>query len=107
MSKWGEYFGEVRTQWLTHEGADREMELLEGFQFRDEHGKIWPAEKGHRIDGASIPQIFWSDFPGPPFVGEYRRAAALHDSLYIVKYENDRKSVDRVLYKSMRADNTA
>ncbi|WP_201766404.1 DUF1353 domain-containing protein [Litchfieldella anticariensis] len=106
MSRWGIFIGDVVTKWVINEGFDREMELVEPFKFQDDNGKIWPAQRHHRINGASIPQIFWSIIPGSPFVGEYRRAAALHDSLYIARFEKDRAGIDRAFYKAMRADNT-
>lgn len=106
MSDWGAFLGEVTTRWTTHAGPDRDMALLADFEFRDDDGKLWPAVAGHVIDGASIPQIFWSTFPGSPFIGEYRRAAALHDSLYIARFEENRAGADRAFYKAMRADGT-
>lgn len=106
MTKWGEFIGEVRTVWVSHDGPDLNMELIDDFVFQDDNGQKWVAKKGHIINGASIPRILWSIYPGSPYVGEYRRAAAIHDSLYIEQFGGDRKAVDKAFYKAMRTDNT-
>ena len=54
------------------------MEMLELFWFDDGHGKTWQAEKGAKINGASIPRPLWSRL-GSPYIGEYRRASIVHD----------------------------
>ncbi len=98
---------EVIVRWVVHAGPDREMRLEKGLTYTDSAGKKWPAEPGDLIDGASIPRFLWSTFPGSPFIGDYRRAAALHDSNYIHRYGGDRKAVDRVFYEAMRFDGTS
>ena len=56
----------------------RRMTLVQDFAYIDAAGKRWPAPKGSVIDGASIPQAFWSVLGGP-FEGEYRNASVVHD----------------------------
>ena len=72
------FVGTVSVTWLSHDGADRDMQLNSDFTFVDDAGLAWTAEKGAKINGASIPRIFWSSF-GDPFIGDYRRASVVHD----------------------------
>ncbi len=73
-----QFIGTVSVSWLTQPGADRDMLLNESFGFEDAAGLVWTAERNAIVNGASIPQIFWSTF-GSPFIGDYRRASVLHD----------------------------
>lgn len=71
----GQFIGRVVAEWL----ADgRTMRLLENFSFIDPHGIRWDAPAGSVVDGASIPQLFWSTIGGP-FEGKYRNASVIHD----------------------------
>ena len=72
---WGYFVGTVKTEW--HDDG-RTMTLLDDFGYVDGAGYNWKAEKGHKIDGASIPPVFWS-FIGGPFEGKYRNASVVHD----------------------------
>lgn len=72
------FIGTVSVSWLTQPGADRDVKLNQNFGFEDSAGLVWTAKKNAIVDGASIPQIFWSTF-GSPFIGDYRRASVLHD----------------------------
>jgi hypothetical protein len=78
------FHGEVVVQWLTHDGSDRKMQLTQPFAFEDPAGLRWDVPVGTVVDGASIPQVFWTTF-GPPFVGDYRRASVVHDHFCDVK----------------------
>lgn len=52
---------------------------LEGdFRFDDPNGMQWITPAGTEVDGASIPQFFWS-FIGGPFEGSYINASVIHD----------------------------
>ena len=44
----------------------------------DPRRRQWPVPAGCMIDGASIPQPFWT-FVGGPYEGKYRDASAIHD----------------------------
>ena len=79
-----QFIGRVVVEWLSHEGGDRKMKLMEDFAFEDREGLLWEVPAGVEIDGASIPQIFWTSF-GPPFVGDYRRASVIHDHYCVMK----------------------
>lgn len=71
---YGEFSGPIRTEWLD----DREMIILQAVHYTDPNGRIWQAPRGAVIDGASIPQLFWSIIGGP-FDKEYRSASVFHD----------------------------
>jgi hypothetical protein len=74
---YGKFVGNVETRWLDD---GRQMELLSDFEYIDPRGKHWLAPKGSIIDGASIPQFFWSsEYVGGPYEGKYRKASAIHD----------------------------
>jgi Protein of unknown function (DUF1353) len=78
------FIGTVSVSWLTQLGEDRDMKLNQDFGFEDSGGLVWTAKKDAVVNGASIPQIFWSTF-GSPFIGDYRRASVLHDYYCDVK----------------------
>ena len=63
------------TLWLDD---GRDMQLLKDFEFIDSKRRIWPAAQGARIDGASIPRVFWT-IVGGPYEGQYRNASIVHD----------------------------
>lgn len=84
----GQFVGEVEVRWLSTPGPDRVMELMSDFAYVDPAGKRWDVPAGAKIDGASIPQVFWTAF-GPPFVGDYRRASVVHDHYCVVRTETD------------------
>jgi Protein of unknown function (DUF1353) len=71
----GHFVGSVQTEWLQD---GRTMRLLGPFDYVDPAGLEWPVPKGTEVDGASIPQFFWSIIGGP-FEGEYRNASVIHD----------------------------
>ncbi len=110
MSEYGKFTRNVFAEWLIDKGDDQSMRLKEHFEFIDLNKYKWPAIPDDIIDGASIPKIAWT-LIGSPYVGNYRRSAALHDSLYINQHDNGsddpRLAVDIVFYKGMRSDETS
>jgi hypothetical protein len=74
-SPFGRFEGRVVAEWLPD---GRQMRLLEPFAYVDSKGTRWEAPKDSIIDGASIPQIFWTTIGGP-FEGQYRTASVVHD----------------------------
>src|SRR4051812_36581695 len=64
----GYYRGRVVAEWLP---GGRNMRLLEPFEYVEPSGRRWPVPSGVVVDGASIPQVFWSVIGGP-FEGLYR-----------------------------------
>jgi hypothetical protein len=73
---WGEFIGNVTADWLDD---GRKMKLTQEFSYIDPVKKIWVSPKDSVVDGASIPQAFWSVIGGP-FSGKYRRASVVHDT---------------------------
>jgi hypothetical protein len=71
--------GTFEFRWLSEpEDRHRMMQLLSRVSFTDKKGKVWSVPADWKIDGASIPQLFWT-FAGSPFDGNYRRASVIHD----------------------------
>lgn len=95
----GEYSGTVKAEWLV---KTREMKLLEPFAFKGPDCKSWPVPKGALVDGASIPQVFWSVIGGP-FEGRYRDASVVHDYYCKIKSEPWEKVHD-MFYDAMLAN---
>ncbi len=101
MPNHGSFSGNPKTEWLT-DGAveDRNMRLLEDFEYRDPAGRTWPAPAGVMVNGASIPEPLWT-LVGSPYVGHYRRATVVHD----VACEDpsvDRKEADVMFFHACR-----
>ena len=71
----GYFSGQVIAGWLDN---GREMKLTQDFSYIDPQKKKWGAPKDSIVDGASIPQSFWS-FIGGPLEGQYRNASVVHD----------------------------
>lgn len=93
----GKFKGQVVVSWLQHNGDDRDMKLQKKFGFTDATGVEWTVPVGAVVNGASIPQVFWSTF-GSPFIGDYRRASVIHDYYCQVKTRPS-KQVHRNFYE--------
>ncbi|MBA3882480.1 MAG: DUF1353 domain-containing protein [Chthoniobacterales bacterium] len=94
---WGHYSGPIDTRW---ENDGLTMVLLNELRYTDPYGEVWVASAGSRVNGASIPRVFWTMIGGP-FEGKYRNASVLHD----VAYEQQTRpwqEVDRMFYNAMR-----
>lgn len=94
----GSFVGDVVARWLD---PDRRMQLTEDFAYLDPGGKRWHAPKNSIVDGASIPQVFWT-FVGGPFEGLYRKASVVHDVACVERREKW-EDVHRMFYYAMRA----
>ena len=75
------------------------MRLTEPFGYIDPDGEQWDVPVGAVVDGASIPQVFWS-FIGGPFEGKYRDASVVHD-YYCDRKDRPWRRVHRVFYDAM------
>ncbi|UUZ48363.1 DUF1353 domain-containing protein [Massilia sp. B-10] len=75
----GVFSGNPKTEWLSDQGGDRDMRMLEAFWYIDPNGRRWDAPAGTVVNGASIPRTLWSTV-GSPYTGDYRRAALVHDA---------------------------
>jgi Protein of unknown function (DUF1353) len=97
----GYFSGNPRTEWLEHSGPDRNMRVLEQFSFTDTK-RTWnvPADYAG-LNGASIPRFLWS-LVGAPYVGDYRRAAIVHD-YFCQTAPSQRREVDKMFYRACRA----
>jgi hypothetical protein len=95
------FIGTVSVSWLTQPGADRDMKLDQDFGFEDAGGLVWTAKKNAIVNGASIPEFFWSTF-GSPFIGDDRRASVLHDYYCDVK-TRPAAATHRMFYEACRA----
>ena len=74
-TKWGYFNGDIVAKWLDD---GRTMRLTEPFEYVGPDGRKWPVPTGTVVDGASIPQSFWSVIGGP-FEGMYRKPSVVHD----------------------------
>ena len=103
MGDHGKFSGEPITTWLTEASDDRDMELYADFTFTDPAGTMWPAPKGSRINGASIPRPLWS-LVGSPYTGDYRRASIVHDVACDLagKDVTKRRAADRMFFHACR-----
>lgn len=100
-----EYFGkfEAGPEGRFVDQRDRpNFELVKEFSFEDPNGTRWTVPKGTRVDGASIPQAFWSMIGGP-FEGRYLKASVVHDHFCNVRTRTAHDT-HRNFYYGMRAD---
>ncbi|MDU4129521.1 MULTISPECIES: DUF1353 domain-containing protein [Pantoea] len=105
MNKNGFFSGEIITHWLTDQTPNRNMQLVDGYSYRDPDEKDWVAPKGSIINGASIPQALW-DVVGSPYIGNYRNASVIHDvACDQAKTKEDRKKADIMFYYACLAGN--
>lgn len=100
----GTFSGEPHTLWLTEDGDDRDMRVLEPFSYTDPTGTRWDAPVDSIIDGASIPRALWT-LVGSPYTGDYRRASIVHDVACGLAGGNSamRRAADRMFYRACRA----
>jgi Protein of unknown function (DUF1353) len=92
----GKFVGNPVAQW---EADGRSMTLVESFEYVDVNGRSWKVPSGVRVDGASIPQIFWT-LIGGPFEGKYRNASLIHD--YFCENRKRRwQEVHKVFHEAM------
>jgi hypothetical protein len=72
---WGNFPQEPKVT-LLKDGRD--LRLDESFAYIDPNKRVWTAPKDSVVNGASIPQVFWS-VAGGPLEGQYRNASIIHD----------------------------
>lgn len=102
-----EYFGDFLDKLkgvFVPDAKPRPLFKLENeFRFKDPNGLLWATPPGAEVDGASIPQFFWS-FIGGPFEGPYINASVIHDH-YCRTKERTAHDTHRNFYYGMRAAN--
>jgi hypothetical protein len=96
--KLGQFDGELILKILPD---GRNMELVRPFNYVDSHNVAWPVPAGTRVDGASIPSVFWSIL-GAPYTGRYREASVIHD-YYCETKSRHWKAVHKVFLDGMLA----
>lgn len=92
----GNFTGRIVTSW-NKDG--RTMTVEQGFEYIDSDRRRWPVPAGATVDGASIPQAFWS-FIGGPFDGRYRDASVVHDHYCQTRTRRD-QHVHKVFHEAM------
>jgi hypothetical protein len=78
------------------------FKLESDFRFKDPNGLLWTTPAGTEVDGASIPQSFWT-FIGGPFEGPYIDASVIHD-YYCRTKERTAHDTHRNFYYGMLAE---
>lgn len=78
------------------------FKLAAQFRFVDPNGLLWSVPPGKEVDGASIPQAFWT-FIGGPFDGAYIKASVIHDH-YCNEKTRTEHDTHRNFYYGMRAN---
>ena len=97
----GESFGHYIGKFVAQFGDDgRKVTLLEPYGYVDPAGKEWNVPDGYKTDGASVPSALWALYP--PFTGNYRSAAVIHD-YYCETKERNWQDTHMVFYFAMRA----
>jgi Protein of unknown function (DUF1353) len=84
------------------EGDGRKVKLIEPYAFVDPKGEEWDVPEGYKTDGASVPAALWALYP--PFTGNYRQAAVIHD-YYCDSKTRSWQDTHKVFYFAMRAAN--
>lgn len=79
----------------------RTMELMQPFMYTDSTGVTWSVPVRTKVDGASIPNVFWSII-GAPYSGKYREASVIHD-YYCATKSRHWKAVHKVFLDGMLA----
>lgn len=94
---WGRFVGTVVARW--HDDG-RAMTLVEPFAYVDPRDLEWLAPAGAVVNGASIPQAFWS-LIGGPFEGRFRDASVVHD-VACERRTRPWQDVHRMFYEACR-----
>jgi hypothetical protein len=94
---WGRFEGELLVRMLDD---GRVCELLADYDYHRPDGSHWLAPVGAKVDGASIPPVFWS-LIGGPFEGKYRNASVIHD-YYCDSKTRPWRDTHRTFYEAMR-----
>jgi hypothetical protein len=94
-------FGHFIGKFVADFGDDgRKVTLIEPFSYVDPAGKEWNVPGGYKTDGASVPAALWALYP--PFTGNYRSAAVIHD-YYCETKQRSWEDTHKTFYFAMRA----
>jgi hypothetical protein len=97
QESFGRFNGDVIVRFLPD---GRTMKLERPFSYVDPKGRAWDVPTGTETDGASIPRVLW--ITHPPFTGQYRTAAVVHDHMCQTK-KVGWKETHEIFYSAMRA----
>ena len=97
QESWGRFKGEIVVKFLSD---GRNVRLEKPFAYVDPNNLDWDVPAGTETDGASVPRFFWIAFP--PFTGQYRAAAIVHD-YYCQSRTRTWRSTHLAFYTAMRA----
>jgi len=97
IPQWGEFPVKPRVE-LMNDG--RVLKLVDNFIYIDPHEKVWIAGRNSQVDGASIPEGFWS-VTGGPLTGKYRNASIIHD-VECERMQEPAEAVHRMFYEACR-----
>lgn len=100
--EWGRFVGDVVARWSDN---GRDMTLVEPFAYVDPRDARWDAPAGAVVNGASIPQAFWSLICGP-FEGQFRHASVVHDVACEAR-DREWRQVHRMFYEACRCGGVA
>jgi len=84
---------------VTFDADGRTVTLLQPYAFVDPGRLEWSVPVGAKVDGASIPRLFWP-LIGGPFEGKYRNASVIHD-WYCDRRTRPWRQVHRAFYDAM------
>jgi len=98
-SPFGHFIGKFVAEF---EDDGRKVKLIEPYGFVDPAGEEWRVPQGYQTDGASVPGVLWALYP--PFTGNYRSAAVIHDYYCEIKVRNW-EDTHKVFYFAMRTAN--
>lgn len=96
----GYYTNSVKLEWPENDDG-RIAVLLEDVAYVDDEGRTWQAHKGDKVNGASIPRMFWR-IVGGPMSGKYRYASVIHDVFCVTK-SMPHKDVHQMFDEAMQA----
>jgi hypothetical protein len=98
-SYFGKFIGKFVAEFSEDDGG-RKVTLKEPYGFVDPAGLEWDVPDGYKTDGASVPPALWAFYP--PFTGNYRSAAVIHD-YYCDTKSRGWQDTHKVFYFAMRA----
>lgn len=94
---WGRFEGDLVVRFLDD---GRLCQLLQQYCFVQPDGSDWPVPPDAKVDGASIPRLFWT-LIGGPFEGKYRNASVIHD-FYCDTKKRPWRDTHRMFHDAMR-----
>ena len=99
---WGEFFGGIAGDPVLRflsQGRNMQVVCYDCY-YRDPDGRVWLAQVGDIVDGASIPKALWTVYGGP-FEGIYRTPSVFHDRACSY-YETiaQRREADLMFYRA-------